>query len=129
MKSTAARIVAVLADAALDEIDQQSSIEELCRADGWDRVCDALLAILEDATRSVHDWAVTAAVFWGAVLDGRPVPADRLIALLYVRLPKEDGAENNLAWSIASNLKGRSYLSDYDPLSDPDIQRELDRLR
>jgi hypothetical protein len=65
----------------------------------------------------VDDRMTVAAVFWGAVLDHLPVNADRLIALLYKRLPADEGSsENNLAWSITSKLKGKGYLSRYDPL-------------
>jgi hypothetical protein len=36
------------------------------------------------------DRMTVAAVFWGAVLDRLPVDANRLIALLYKRLPLEE---------------------------------------
>jgi hypothetical protein len=50
----------------------------------------------------------------------------RVIAHLYFRYcgPGED----NLAWSITSRLKGVGYLSDYDPLCDPYVVRELKKL-
>ena len=66
---------------------------------------------------------------WGAALDGRDLPADRVIALLYHRLDPGDGGENNLAWSITSKLKRVGYLSDYDPLQDAAVRAELAVLR
>jgi hypothetical protein len=35
---------------------------------------------------------------------------------------------DNLVWSIISKLKGVGYQSDYDPLQDPDVLREMKRL-
>jgi hypothetical protein len=56
--------------------------------------------------------------------------ADWAIALVYHRLaPDASDDERNLAWSIASTLKGVDYLSDYEPLADPGVVKELERLR
>jgi hypothetical protein len=97
---------------------------------GWPEVRGELLAILEDESRPEEQWLAVAEVFWGAVLDHRPVPADRLIALLYVRLPPDPHSiENNLAWSIVVRLRGLSYLSEYDPLADPKVLAELATVR
>jgi hypothetical protein len=129
----AARVDAILADAELEREESESSkvdeLEKFYQECGWDPVRNYLMSILEDPARSVDDWTTIAAVFWGAVLDRLPVSTDRLIALLYKRLPPDSGSsENNLAWSITSKLKAKSYMSRYDPLDDPGVRRELESL-
>lgn len=117
-------------DHSSDHDNSVERIEGIIEDDGWDVVRACLLAILEDPGRPASHWQVVAAVFWGAVLDERPVPVDRLIALLYARLPNDEhSSENNLAWSITAKLRGVSYLSDYDPFADPCIKRELSTIR
>jgi len=117
-------------DHSSDGDNSVERIEGTIEDNGWDVVRACLLAILEDPGRPVAHWKVCAAVFWGAVLDERPVPVDRLIALLYVRLPNDEhSGESNFAWSITAKLRGVSYLSEYDPLADPRIQRELSTIR
>lgn len=124
------RILAGAASDGDDDVSKTEQIEALIREFGWESVRECSMSILEDRSRSVGDWAILAAVFWGAVLDHRLVDADRLIAVLYKRLPHDAGSsENNLAWSIACELKGKSYLSDYDPLHDVGVIRELERLQ
>lgn len=117
-------------DHSSDDDNSVERIEGIIEDDGWDVVRACLLAVLEDPARPVAHWKVVAAVFWGALLDSRPVPADRLIALLYVRLPNDEhSGENNLAWSITCRLRGVGYMSGYDPLADPGVQRELSTIR
>ena len=67
--------------------------------------------------------------FWGAVLDKRDLAADELIALLYHRFDPDGLAEDNEVWSIASKLKGVGYLSKFEPLRDPAVAEELQRIR
>src|SRR5438045_3259498 len=96
----------ILSDEDPDD-DAVERIEALIEAEGWLAVRQALMAVLEDPTRPAEAWATVAAVFWGAVLDRREIAVDRLIALVYTRLPPDEGSgESNLAWSIASKLRG-----------------------
>ncbi len=124
-------INSILADDSLDSEECEKSkceaIEMLIHAYGWDAVQDALLLILINNERRTRDYEVAAEVFWGAILDQRKITsANKVIALLYRRLQKDEGSfENNLAWSIASSLKGYSYLSDYDPLKDHEVIEEM----
>jgi hypothetical protein len=74
-------------------------------------------------------WRTVMHVFWGAVLDRRSLPADELIAWLYHRFDPRGDNEDNEVWSIASMLKGVSYLSAYRPLEDPAIQVHFRRIR
>lgn len=104
-------------------------IEGAIAEHGWVAIRDALMAVLEDETRTVLQWEIAAAAIWGAVLDRRPMHADRVIALVYARLSREGELENNLAWSIAAKLRGVGYLSEYDPLTDPAVLAELRSIR
>lgn len=80
---------------------------------------------MKDNSRRISDWEVLAQVFWGAALDKRPIDANKVIALLYYRLPSDKGSsENNLAWSIVCKLKGIEYISKYNPMEDQEIIKE-----
>ncbi len=120
----------ILADLALDEDGDSrdsSRVTELMKliADfGWAPLEREMLGILAASHNEDH-WHVAAGVFWSALLEQRPIHADRLIAHLCWRFPVED----NLAWSITSKLKGIGYLSDYDPRQDPAVLAALHALR
>lgn len=120
----------ILASASGDpDEDAVDRIESAIVDHGWPAIRDALMHVLEDATRPAAHWEIAAAALFGAVLDRRPMHDDRVIALVYARLPREGGAENNLAWSIAAKLRGVGYLSEYAPLADPAVLAELRTIR
>jgi hypothetical protein len=124
-------IEAILASDCPDGVAEDfmsERIEGLIAVVGWDAVRESLLSVLA-AERRAADYRIVATVFWGAVLDRREMPADRVIALLYHRFDPRGDNEDNLVWSIASKLKGVGYLSDYRPLDDPAVQRELAAIR
>jgi hypothetical protein len=127
-----AAIETILVDDALDDDACEDSkcerIERLIANAGWDRVRESMLDLLT-ANRRVRDYQVAAEVLWAAALDGRELPADRVIALLYHRFDPRGDNEDNLVWSITSTLKGVGYLSEYRPLQDPDVQAELAAIR
>jgi hypothetical protein len=131
-RSVRQRIHEILADRRLDdemsELTKAEAIEGLIAECGWQPVCDCMLEVLRDDEQRAH-WRVAADLFWGATLDGRPLPADELIAWLYHRFDPKGDAEDNLVWSITSNLKRVGYLSGYQPLRDPDVLRHLRRIR
>lgn len=94
---------------------------------GWPPVGEALLGVLEADEPDL--WPDAVAALWADVLDRCEMDSNRVIALVYHRLGGSDSDhDSNLAWSVASRLKGVGYLSDYDPLADPDVRRELERL-
>lgn len=124
----------ILGDDSLDDVrreqDKCDLIEDLIPRYDWKSVQGVLITVLEENNRSQKDYITAAEVFWGAVLDGRDVSANRVIALLYHRLEPDPGSnENNLAWSITSKLKGVDYLSEYDPLEDPDVKVEIKNIK
>ena len=122
----------ILAD---DRLDQEASpqskaeaIEALIGLFGWEPVRECMMDVLRDDGQAPH-WRTAADVFWGAVLDRRDLAPDELIALLYHRFDPDGRAEDNEVWSIASKLKGVGYLSKYEPLRDPAVAEELQRIR
>jgi len=130
MQNLTRQIDSILRDKSLDDADGDSSraeeIELLAGSFDWQLLQRALLNVLKDDSRGIDVWQVIATVFWGAVLDGRDIAADELIALVYYRLPPDgDPGESNLAWSIAAKIRGLDYLSEFDPLKDPNVRRYL----
>ena len=121
-------IESVLADDALSVDERSEQIEAMIGVVGWDAVCDSMVDLLAD-DRPPDDYYVAAVLLWAGVLDKREMPADRVIALLYHRFDPRGDREDNLAWSIAATLKGVGYLSDYKPLEDPGVMRELEAVR
>ena len=126
------RIDEILADDRLDQEEIEESkteaIEALVELFGWASVRDCMMDVLRDNSQESH-WRTAADVFWGAALDKRDIPADELIALLYYRFDPDGQAEDNLVWSIASELKAVSYMSSYEPLRDPEVAREFQKIR
>jgi hypothetical protein len=121
-------ISAILADDSLDDESSEDSkceqIEQLIPRLGWPNVLSELLKILGEDRRR-RDYEVAAEVLWGAALDARDLPVNRVIALLYYRFDPSGDSEDNLVWSITSKLKRVDYLSEYDPVHDPAVQAEL----
>lgn len=135
MQELTDQISCILSDARFDdaacEDTRGDAIWALVASDAeWERVRDRMIAVLADDGAAKH-WVTASVVLWFGV--ARPMPKARVIGLLYHRLmadlPPALALDENLVWSIASNLKGVAYLSDYEPLSDPEVQSELTRLR
>ncbi|MCE9525685.1 MAG: hypothetical protein K8R36_06485 [Planctomycetales bacterium] len=126
------RIFAILADDHLDDesspISKTDAIEALIGEYGWTPIRECMLDVLRDNSLEPH-WRTAVHVFWGAVLDRRELPADELLAWLYHRFGSDGRDEDNEVWSIASKLKGVSYLSEYDPLKDAAILAYLKAIQ
>ncbi|MEL7043310.1 MAG: hypothetical protein AAGL90_17460 [Pseudomonadota bacterium] len=94
---------------------------------GWPTIRDAILRVLEDDEADL--WEPAARLLWCIGFSNRAIDANKTIALVYHRLnPHPPCDASNLAWSIASSLKGVGYLDEYDPFDDPAVRAELDRL-
>lgn len=118
----------VLRQSAEDaDFDLEEHLVSLIERIGWPAVRDSVFAALESEEKPL--WTPAAAALWGAVLDKRDLDANLAIALVYFRLSPSPAEEDNLAWSIASRLKGVGYLSSYDPHADPQVQTHIERLR
>lgn len=107
--------------------DVEERLMPLIEQIGWPAVRDSVFAALESEEKAL--WTPAAAALWGAILDKRDLDANLAIALVYHRLSPSPTEEDNLAWSIASRLKGVGYLSSYDPHADPQVQTHIERLR
>ena len=108
--------------------DKCEEIESFIENYSWEVIQSALVEMLKDIKLDTYDYDVIAQVFWGAVLDKRIIDTNKVIALLYLRLPAGSDLEN-LIWSITHRLKGVGYLSDYEPLEDPDIIKEMNKYK
>lgn len=126
------RVDEILADERFDEesasISRTEAIEALINEFGWESVRESMFDLLRDDSRA-KDWREALHVFWGAVLDGRALPKDKLVAWLYYRFDPDGKAEDNEVWSITSKLKGKGYLSKYKPLEDPNVLKHLQAIR
>ena len=111
-----------------DELDLDVELKPALKKFGWTVVREALFEILKSPDKKLRYEAMS--VLWGAVLDARELDANVTIAHIYFRHDLAcSEVEDNLAWSITSRLKGKGYLSDYDPLADHDVKREIDVIR
>lgn len=111
-----------------DQLDLDAELKPVLKKFGWAAVREALFEILKAPDEKLRYEAMS--VLWGAVLDARELNANVTIAHIYLRNDLAcSEVEENLAWSITSKLKGKGYLSDYDPLADHDVIREIDIIR
>ena len=122
-------VSSVLARASDDEHSKAEQLEALAEEITWPLLLADMLRILRDGSRSLRDCRVATEVLWGAVLDKRAIDGTDVIAHLLLRYEIAGPSEDNLAWSIVARLRGVSYLSEYRPSEDPDIQARLAELR
>lgn len=125
-----AQIKAILdVDESDDDCESRcEQIEALISETTWPVIQDTLIGILSDDQESYENWHACLQVFWGAVLDQRPVEGKRVIALAYHRLNTDLDEDENFAWSLVCKIKGVDYLSRYDPLDDPEIVRIINEF-
>ena len=129
------RLIALLSDSrfkdeTVDE-DLSEAVTSLANDVGWEPVLNAMLDILRNNSLALHWYDVVACLFC-CDCHKLPLPCEHsyLIALLYdcLRLKPDLGTDgrdldnsDNLVWSIAHNLKGVSYMSDYNPKTDEEV--------
>ncbi|WP_345685634.1 hypothetical protein [Novipirellula caenicola] len=129
------QILALLADPHFhdDFVDDDLSdaVASLASDVGWQPVLNAMLDVLRDSSLTRHWYDVVACLF-ACDCHTLPLPCDRsyITALLYdcLRICPDLGIDgrnpddtDNLVWSIVHNLKGVSYMSDYDPKTDAEV--------
>ncbi|NMO21898.1 hypothetical protein HPC49_50785 [Pyxidicoccus fallax] len=104
-------------------------VQPLMASEGLEPVRDALLAILRDDSHA-EAWRGVMEIIWESFVGRCELPADEVIALLCFRFDGNgNDADENLAWSITSNLKHRGYLGEYDPRHDPPIRARIEALK
>ena len=100
--------------------------------DGWEKVQEVLFTmLLED--RSTSDYEALASVFWYEICEKEYIDLidkDKAVALINYRLnPFDNAYEDNLAWSITSNLYHLDYCnSEYNAFRDEKILNILKEL-
>jgi len=135
VQTVSQRLLALLADPRFhDETvddDLTDAVTSLATDVEWQPVLDAMLDVLRD-TSLVRHWYDVVACLFGCDCHTLPLPCEPsyLTALLYdcLRLKPDLGVDGrdlddtvNLVWSIVHKLKGVSYMSDYNPKTDPDV--------
>lgn len=121
----------IIADDSLDDEEIEDGkaelIEESLNAENWPQVFNWLVRFLT-SPRRLSDQRVAMAVLLGATLDGRTIDPNLttvVLTRLFLAESMVDENDQNLAWSIVAKLKGKSYLSSYDPQQDPDVLEAL----
>ena len=116
-----------------EDFDLLEAVLECSSTNGWPSVVRDAMAILED-TRSKNRWRQAANVLYWAASRTRdwPCPPMKAVAQLYECLIEHPGFggvgiddAENLVWSVAKELKGIDYLSDWQPLDDPEVRQYL----
>ena len=135
VQTVSQRLLALLVDPRFhDETvddDLTDAVTSLATDVEWQPVLDAMLDVLRDPSLVRHWYDVVACLF-GCDCHTLPLPCEPsyLTALLYdcLRLKPDLGVDgrdlddtDNLVWSIVHKLKGVSYMSDYNPKTDPDV--------
>lgn len=116
-----------------DGFELYDAVQALVERIGWPTpLAEAMAILADDGLRGFWHQAMPV-VFWAQARDETRIPpgGDALdcIARLYVCLEREPKLDENLAWSIASRLKGVSYLSDWNPLLDRQVCLRMASMR
>ena len=96
---------------------------------GWNEVQQSLFqALIDEKTK--EDYTTIATVFWYAALDNLDIDRDKAVALINYRCnPWDSPYEDNLAWSITSELYNLDYAdSEYNAFRDEKIINILNDL-
>ncbi|SDY25634.1 hypothetical protein [Lysobacter enzymogenes] len=109
------------------------AVEALVERIGWPTpLAEAMTILADDGLRRFWRQAMAVA-FWAQDPGEVRIPpgGDALdcVARLYFCLEREPALDENLAWSLASRLKGVSYLSDWNPLLDPQVCLRMASMR
>ena len=96
---------------------------------GWNEVQQSLFQTLIDE-KPKEDYITIAAVFWYAALDKLGIDRDMAVALINYRCnPYDSPYEDNLAWSITSELYNLDYAdSEYNAFRDEKIIKILNEF-
>lgn len=119
-----------------EDFDLLEAIADRARVQGWNEIIIEALAILADRSQN-EAWPRAIAVCYWAIPNVEVLPFAKmeLVARLYwclLNYPETDQHDtdgvDNLVWTIAKDLKGVHYNSDWDPLNDPEVRAHMARL-
>lgn len=111
-------------DGAFDLLD---AVESRSQTEGWTQVITECLSILSNRTKMELWEAAVRIIFWATSRSPvYPVPPLAIVARLYWCLENindeiVNAVDDNLIWTIAKDLKGVQYLSEWDPQRDPEV--------
>jgi len=116
----------------------EENINNLNSEYGQYQILDSILEILKDY--SYHKcWYLAVSIISWFVEEGDidlPVKWQELVAILYFCLDLfpdlgvSEGADGeNLVWGIAHSLKNVDYLSEWNPIKDPEIIKYIKQLK
>lgn len=114
-----------------DGPDLDEEIERLAKDFGWESILLEVYSLLTDI-ESKENWYDSACIIWWTATDGiqNPFNNTEVVARLYWCLSKMDGLGfgemgNNLVWSATIELMEISYMSDWQPLEQPEIMNKI----
>lgn len=115
-----------------EDFDLLEAMNEGAQAGSWDAWLKEALEMLKDQGQK-DDWYRAMAVCYWAIPRDAELPCARmeLVARLYWCLVNgSDFGDHgeNLVWSIAIDLKGVDYESDWDPMADPEVQSYMAKM-
>ncbi len=110
----------------LDELELEKNIASIVQLGTWEDVRNGLLSVLYDNDQNLWPEALEMVYF----LLNREFPFDEVetISLLYNCLSLSDTLDANLVWTITRTLKSLPYLSEYDPVTDPMIVKQMEHI-
>ncbi len=121
-------IKALLDREAQDEdFDLCLEVQNHAKSEGWLSIVEEALAILSDREKPLYWRSAANIIFWSPKTE-LPIPKMQVVARLYwCLIHGGEGIEDaeNLVWSIAKDLKGVGYLSEWDPMQDPEVAKYL----
>jgi hypothetical protein len=115
-----------------EDFDLLVAVRERESKEGWDTLLRETIAVLADRSCQGLWRSAIAIVYWASSsAPDMPVPKSEVIARLYwclINHPESSEEDENLVWSATMNLKGVDYLSEWDPMKDPEVRRHLDAM-
>ena len=97
---------------------------------GWEPLLVEAFALLSSRAQEGYWNEATLVIYWSlSAQPTLPCTREECIARLYVCLEQSPELDENLVWSVAKELKGVPYVSDWDPYKDPVIWEHMERYR
>jgi hypothetical protein len=117
------------------DFDLLAAVESRSIIVGWTQIIAECLSILSDRTKMELWEAAVRIIFWATSRSPvYPVPPMAIVARLYWCLENisdeiVNAFDDNLIWTIAIDIKGVQYLSEWDPQRDPEVLVFLEEMR
>lgn len=115
----------------------EEKINELGHEYGWDNVVAETISLLLDKNHK-KGWYYSVSILNWVIEDGHTLPFEwsYIVAVLYRCLELEPNLcvdevldAENLVWSISQTIRRVDYLSDWNPLTDPEVVKHMETLK